>query len=65
MRTFSDATSHWSPKTDFQRGLAFALSSISIFGLLILAERPRWAGPWFIASLFTFAVWRLSRQSRE
>lgn len=62
MKAFDDGLGHLGLKTDFQRGAVFAAVSIVIFGVLILAERPHWAEPWLLASLFTFAVWRLSRQ---
>jgi hypothetical protein len=62
MKAFGDGLNHLGLKTDFQRGLVFALLSVVIFAVLVIAERPHWAGPWLIASLFTFAVWRLSRQ---
>lgn len=48
--------------TDFKKGIAFALLSLTTFALLLLVRRPQWANPWLIASVFTFAVWRLGRR---
>jgi hypothetical protein len=62
MKPFSDGLSQFRLKTDFQRGTAFILLSAAILCALLIAGRPHWAGPWLIASLFTFAVWRLNRQ---
>ncbi|HTV17103.1 MAG TPA: hypothetical protein VMG12_00490 [Polyangiaceae bacterium] len=62
MKALGDGHSHLGLKTDFQRGVVFILLTTLIFGLLIVADRPYWAGPWLIASMFTFGVWRLSRQ---
>lgn len=62
MKAFGDGLNPLGLKTDFQRGLVFVLVSIAVFGVLVIAERPHWAEPWLLASLFTFAVWRLSRQ---
>lgn len=62
MKAFGDDFDQLRLKTDFQRGVVFALLAIAIFALLLIAERPHWAEPWLIASLFTFAVWRLNRQ---
>lgn len=62
MKPFSDGLSQFRLKTDFQRGIAFILLSATILCVLLSAGRPHWAGPWLIASLFTFAVWRLNRQ---
>lgn len=62
MKALGEGLNHLGLKTDFQRGVVFILLTTLIFGVLIIAERPHWAGPWLIASLFTFAVWRLGRQ---
>jgi hypothetical protein len=62
MKPLSDGLNHFRMKTDLQRGLAFVILSSIILCILLIAERPHWAGPWLIASLFTFAVWRLNRQ---
>ena len=62
MKALSDGLHHLGLKTDFQRGLSFILASAFVFGVLLIAERPYWAGPWLIASIFTFAVWCSSRQ---
>ncbi len=62
MKSLSGGVNQFRLKTDFQRGLAFILLSGAILCALLIAERPHWAGPWLIASLFTFAVWRLNRQ---
>jgi hypothetical protein len=62
MKSLSDGINQFRFKTDFQRGLAFILLSGLILCVLLIAERPHWAGPWLLASLFTFAVWRLNRQ---
>jgi hypothetical protein len=62
MKAIGHGLSHIGLKTDFQRGVVFFLLTTLIFGLLILADRDYWAGPWLIASMFTFGVWRLSRQ---
>jgi hypothetical protein len=62
VKPLSDGVSQFRLKTDFQRGLAFILLSSVILCVLLVAERPHWAAPWLIASLFTFAVWRLNRQ---
>lgn len=65
VKSFSDGLNQWKLKNDFQRGLAFVLLSSAILCLLIVAERPHWAEPWLIASFFTFAVWRLNRQTSK
>jgi len=62
MKAIGDGMNHFGLKTDLQRGVVFILLTTVIFGVLMLAERPHWAGPWLIASMFTFAVWRLNRQ---
>jgi hypothetical protein len=62
MKPLSDGLNQFRLKTDLQRGLAFVILSGVILCVLLIAERPHWAGPWLIASLFTFAVWRLNRQ---
>jgi hypothetical protein len=62
VKPLSDGLSQFRLKTDFQRGIAFILLSTAILCVLLVAGRPHWAGPWLIASLFTFAVWRLNRQ---
>lgn len=62
MKPFSDGLDQFRLKTDFQRGVAFILLSSLILCVLLIANRPHWAGPWLIASLFTFGVWRLNRQ---
>jgi hypothetical protein len=62
MKSLSDGITQFRLETDFQRGLAFTLVSSVILCALLIAELPHWAGPWLIASLFTFAVWRLNRQ---
>lgn len=65
MKASSGGLRHLGLKTDFQRGLSFILGSGLVFAVLLIAERPYWAGPWLIASIFTFAVWCLSRQSSK
>jgi hypothetical protein len=63
MKTSSGGSNHHlAPRTDFQRALLFTLLSALVFGVLLIAQRPYWAGPWLISSLFTFGIWRLSRQ---
>jgi hypothetical protein len=62
MKASRDGLHHLGIKTDFQRGVSFILASAAVFGVLLFAKRPYWAGPWLIASMFTFAVWSLSRQ---
>jgi hypothetical protein len=62
MKGFGAGHNHFGLKTDLQRGVLFILLTSLIFGALIMANRPHWAGPWLIASVFTFAVWRLGRQ---
>jgi hypothetical protein len=62
MKSSTDTRERLSLNTDFKKGVAFALLSLTTFALLLLLRRPQWANPWLIASLFTFALWRLSRQ---
>jgi hypothetical protein len=65
MKAFGDGLNHLGLKTDFQRGIVFILLTTTMFGVLMIAGRRDWAGPWLIASLFTFGVWRLSRQQSD
>ncbi len=62
--TKSSTETHERPSldTDFKKGAAFALLSLTVFAILLLVGRAEWANPWLIASVFTFAVWRLGRQ---
>jgi hypothetical protein len=65
MKSSTDTRGRLGLNTDFKKGVAFALLSLTMFALLLLLRRPHWANPWLIASLFTFALWRLScQQSR-
>jgi Ca2+/Na+ antiporter len=50
---------------DFKRGAAFALLSVCVFVVLVHVGRPHWATPWLLASVFTFAVWRMGRAPRR
>ncbi len=61
MKLSPEARRRPSLNTDFKKGAAFVLLSLAMFALLLLLHRPEWATPWLIASLFTFAVWRLDR----
>lgn len=65
MKSSTDTREGLGLSTDFRKGVAFALLSLAMFALLLLLHRPQWANPWLIASLFTFAVWRLSRQQSK
>jgi hypothetical protein len=65
MKALSDGLHHLGLKTDFQKGAVFVALTIVMFGVLLIAERPQWAGPWLIASMFTFGVWRLNRQQSK
>jgi hypothetical protein len=62
MKSSTDTRDRLGLNTDFKQGVAFALLSMTMFALLLLIRRPEWANPWLIASVFTFAVWRLGRQ---
>jgi hypothetical protein len=62
MKSSTDTRERLGLNTDFKRGVVFALLSLTMFALLLLLRRPQWATPWLIASLFTFALWRLRRQ---
>jgi hypothetical protein len=62
MKSSTDTRDRLGLNTDFKKGAAFVLLSLTTFALLLLVRRPEWANPWLIASLFTFAVWRLGRQ---
>jgi hypothetical protein len=64
MKASTDNRGRLGSSTDFRKGTAFALLSLTTFALLLLLRRPEWANPWLIASLFTFAVWRLGRPSK-
>jgi len=59
MKAFADCVNSLRLTTDARRGLVFVLLSVVMFGVLLVAQRPHWAVPWLIASLFTFAVWRM------
>lgn len=63
MKETIDGLSRFKLRSERQRGVVFAALCAVIFGVLLLVERPHWAGPWFVASLFTFVAWRLSRSS--
>jgi hypothetical protein len=65
MKSSTDTRERLGSNTDFRKGVAFALLSLTMFALLLLLRRPQWANPWLIASLFTFALWRLSCQQSK
>lgn len=52
------------PNRDFKKGVAFAVLSVGVFVTLVLAQRPHWANPWLLASIFTFGIWLLGRKPR-
>lgn len=65
MKLSPEAHRRPSLNTAVKKGAAFVLFSLAMFALLLLLHRPDWANPWLIASLFTFAVWRLDRPRRK
>lgn len=63
MKSFGRYTGRFGLNDDRRLGIAFVLASLGIVALLLLVRRPYWASPWLLATLFTFAVWRLSRKA--
>ncbi len=57
MRTSATMGGRFRPGPDFRRGVAFALLSIGVFVALVALQRPHWANPWLLASVFTFGLW--------
>jgi hypothetical protein len=49
----------------FKRGAAFAFLSLCVFVLLMGVARPHWATAWLVASVFTFAIWRMGREPQR
>jgi hypothetical protein len=47
-------------RTDLEKGIVFATLCVAVFFLLLLADRPHWATPWLLASIFTFGLWRMT-----
>jgi Ca2+/Na+ antiporter len=65
MKTTIDGHRRFDLGTDLRRGIVFSLASMAVFTVLLLMQRPHWAQPWLIASIFTFVMWRLGRGLSE
>jgi hypothetical protein len=62
MKTSMTRRGRFGSNPDLEKGLAFAALSIGVFVMLVLVQRPHWANPWLIASIFTFGLWLLGKK---
>jgi hypothetical protein len=61
MKTSASLHGRFGSNPDFKKGLAFAAISIGVFVALLLLQRPHWATPWLLASIFTFSLSRMGK----
>jgi len=64
MKTSTGLHGRFGSNPDLRKGLAFAALSVSVFVALILIQRPHWANPWLLASIFTFGLWLLGKKPK-
>jgi hypothetical protein len=62
MKTLVTRRGRFGSNPDLEKGLAFAALSVGVFVVLVLVQRPHWANPWLLASIFTFGLWLLGKK---